>query len=201
MFPGAEMSDFTTHTDIQIVSLVKSGSTEAFDELYNRYWEKLFNYAYHRIRSKNAAFEMVQDIFVSLWLRREVIQLQNSLSGYLFASVRFQISKYIRNSRQKEYYLADYMRFISSSVDNSNEEFVMLHDLQKSLERSIDELPERCREITKLSMLHHWSADRISAKLQISHRTVENQLALARKHLRITLGDYAILYFIVMRLL
>lgn len=198
---GTEMSQFNAHTDIQIFSLVQSGSTEAFDELYGRYWEKLFNYAFHRTRSKDVAFEMVQDIFVSLWSRREVLQVKNSVSGYLFASVRFQIINYIRSSKQKEYYLMDYIRFTSSSVDNSNEEFVMLHDLQKNLERSIEKLPERCRKITELSMLQNWSSKKISAKLQISQRTVENQLALARKHLKTSLGDYVMLYLIISRLL
>ena len=91
------MGDLIGHSDIQIFALVKEGSTEAFDELYSRYWEKLYNYAFHRVRSKDTAFEMVQDIFVALWSRREVIELHNSLSGYLFASVRFQIINFIRN--------------------------------------------------------------------------------------------------------
>lgn len=188
------MNRFASFTDIQLFSLVKAGSVKAFDALYARYWEKLFNYAYHRMHSKDVAFEMVQDIFVSVWARRETIELQRSLSGYLFASIRFQIINHIRTRRQSETYLREYTAFLSSFVDNSNEEFVMLQDLQKNLERSIEELPERCREISKLSMLHNWPADKISAKLQISHRTVENQLALARKKLKLSLGDYALFY-------
>lgn len=184
------MGDLIGHSDIQIFALVKEGSTEAFDELYNRYWEKLYNYAYHRVRSKDAAFEMVQDIFVALWSRREVIELHNSLSGYLFASVRFQIINFIRNSKQRGDYHQDYIRFAASSFDNSNEEYIMMRDLQASLERNIDALPERCREITRLSMLHNWSPDKIATKLQISHRTVENQLTLARKQLKSSLGEY-----------
>ena len=192
----AEMSPFTAHTDIQLFDLIKSGRAEAFDELYDRYWEKLYNYAYHRTRSKDVAFEIVQDIFVSLWSRREVINLQSSLSGYLFASARFQIIGFIRNSKQKEHYLEDYLRFASSSVDNSNEESMMMHDLQTTLERSIDDLPSHCREITRLSVLLHWPVEKISEKLGISHRTVENQLSLARKRLKSSLRDY-VMYFTI----
>lgn len=195
------MNRFAGYTDIQLFTLVKADSVEAFDELYDRYWEKLFNYAFHRMHSREVAFEIVQDIFVSIWSRREAIELQSSLSGYLFASVRFQIINHIRTSRQRETYLKDYTAFISTSVDNSNEEFVFLHDLQKNLERSIEGLPERCREISKLSILEHWPSEKISAKLHISRRTVENQLALARKHIKVSLGDYAILYLLLIRLL
>lgn len=194
------MRDFARYTDIELVAALKDASVEAFDELYNRYWEKLFNYTYHRIHLRDIAFEIVQDIFVSIWSRREVIQLESSFSGYLFSAVRFQIINYIRNSRQKESYLRDYKRFISSTVDNSNEESMDMHDLQESLVRSIEALPSRCREITRLSILQNWPTEKISSKLEISRRTVENQLALARKHLKSSLGDYVLLLLIVSRL-
>jgi RNA polymerase sigma factor (sigma-70 family) len=108
------MNRFASFTDIQLFSLVKADGREAFDELYYRYWEKLFNYAYHRMHSKDVAFEIVQDIFVSVWSRREAIELESSLSGYLFASVRFQIINYIRTSRQRDTYFREYTNFISS---------------------------------------------------------------------------------------
>jgi len=194
------VSNVSESADFNLFCLFKEGSGKAFDEIYNRYWEKLYNYAFHRTRSKDTAFEIVQDIFVSLWSRREVIQLQSSLSGYLFASVRFQILNHIKNSRLKELYLKDYIRFTSWS-DNSNEESMLVQDLQGALEQSIGELPARCREITRLSMLENWSIERIAVQLNISHRTVENQLTLGRKHLRSALGDFVMFIAIINRIL
>lgn len=195
------MSQFDNCTDLELFSLVKSDSVEAFDELYSRYWEKLFNYTFHRVYSRDVAFEIVQEIFVSVWARRSAIEFQTSVSGYLFASVRFQLISYIRSSRKLSTYLKDYEAFLSSSVDNSNEEFINMQDLQESLQRSIEELPERCREITRLSLLQNWSTDRISSTLRISHRTVENQLARARKHLRSALGDYVFFLLVLCRVI
>jgi RNA polymerase sigma-70 factor (family 1) len=194
------VSRLSQQNDLDLFSLFKKGSKEAFDEMYSRYWQKLYNYAFHRTQSKDIAFEIVQDIFVSLWARKEIIQLQNSLSGYLFASVRFQIINHIKNSKLKELYLKDYVRFISST-DNSNEESMLAHDLHHALERSIDELPTRCREITRLNMLENWSTNKIADDLNISHRTVENQLALARKHLKASLGDFVVMLAILNRIL
>ncbi len=194
------MTDVSEYTDINLFSRFKEGGEKAFDEIYTRYWEKLYNYAFHRTQSKDTAFEIVQDIFVSLWSRREVIQLQSSLSGYLFASVRFQILNHIKNIKLKEIYLKDYIRF-TSSVDNSNEESMLVQDLQHALERSIEELPARCREITRLNMLENWSIERIAVQLNISHRTVENQLTLGRKHLKSSLGDLVMLIAIINGLL
>jgi RNA polymerase sigma-70 factor (ECF subfamily) len=194
------VSNVSEYPDINVFDLFREGSDKAFDEIYNRYWEKLYNYAFHRTRSKDIAFEIVQDIFVSLWTRREVIQLQSSVSGYLFASVRFQILNHIKNSKLKELYLKDYIRF-TSSADNSNEESMLVQDLQCALEQSIDELPARCREITRLSMLENWSIEKIAVQLNISHRTVENQLTLGRKHLKSSLGDFVMLIAIINRIL
>lgn len=189
------MGRFSGYTDLDVFSLLKQGNAEAFDEIYNRYWEKLFNYVFHRTASKDVAFEIVQDIFVSLWSRRAGIDLRNSLSGYLFASVRLQIITYIRNSSAREHYLRDYIRFVATS-DNSNEEAVLMRDLERALQSGIDALPERCREITRMSMIQHLPAEKIAERLKISQRTVENQLALARTRLKISLGDFVTLYLI-----
>lgn len=190
------MSKLSEYNDLDLFSLLRAGSGQAFGEIYDRYWDKLYNYSFHRMLSKDIAFEIVQDIFVSLWSRRESIELQSSLSGYLFASVRFQIINHIKNSRLREIYMQDYVRFVSST-DNSTEDSMLVHDLQDALERSIEVLPTRCREITRLSMLENWSVDRIAANMNISHRTVENQLALARKQLRASLGDFFVLWVIL----
>lgn len=186
---------FKERSDIETFSLFRKGSKEAFDEIYNRYWEKLYNYSFYRLRSKDGAFEVVQNVFVSLWARRDNIDLVRSLSGYLFAAVRFQLIRHSRDTQIKEYYLQQYTHF-SASFDNSNEETIEADDLQRALERGIAQLPNRCQQITRLCLLEHWTVQRVAATLNISQRTVENQLALGRKHLRVALADFTAAYFL-----
>ncbi len=169
------------------------GSEDAFCEIYERYWEKLYRYAFNRTASSDAAFEITQDLFVSLWQRRQEVVFNASLSGYLYASIRYGIIRYIRKDRLREVYFRDFSLFISSQKDNSNEEKVNLHQLEEAVETGIRELPERCREIFRMSRYQNMSIKEISEKLNISHKTVENHLTIALKHLRKTLGEFMLI--------
>ena len=84
--------------------MLEKGREEAFSEIYERYWEKLYVYVFNRTHSSDAAFEITQDIFVSLWQRRREVIFHSSLSGYLFASVRYRIIRYIKSNRVREDY-------------------------------------------------------------------------------------------------
>lgn len=180
------------YKDNELFELFRAGSREAFDEIYYRYWERLYNYAFHNVQLKDLAFEIVHDIFVSIWTRRESLEVQTSLSGYLFASVRYQIIRQIKSSKQKEEYLKDYTLF-TPVEDNSTEDSIHLQDLEKVIETSLSQLPPRCQEIFRLSRREHKSIREIAVELNISHRTVENQLTHALKHLRLSLGDLFIM--------
>lgn len=182
------MAELRAMTDEELFKQLKESSRPAFDEVYTRYWKKLYAYAYHNLQDKEQALEIVHDIFVMLWERRDVMALQVSLSGYLFAAVRYQIIRYIKNSQRKREYLSDYLRF-TPGEDNSTEEAIHLRDLEKMIEDSLTQLPPRCQEIFRLSRQQHKSIREIATLLNISHRTVENQLTYALKHLRGALGE------------
>lgn len=186
---GGELHE---HDDDKLFKLYQEGKNEAFDVIYARYWERLYNYAFHNLQSKDLAFETIHDIFVSLWARRHTLDLQTSLSGYLFASVRYQIIKHFKSSRQKEEYLKDYHAF-RPVEDNDTENAINLRDLEKAIDESLLQLPPRCQEIFRLSRREHKSIKEIALQLSISPRTVENQLTLALKHLRASLKDISAL--------
>jgi len=170
--------------------LLKREREEAFCEIYERYWEKLYRYVFNRTSSSDVAFEITQDVFVSLWNRRQEVVFHSSLSGYLFASVRYGIIRYIRSSRLRDDYFRDFTLYISSHRDNSNEDQMNLHQLEEAIEASVRELPERCREIFRMSRYQNMSIKEIAGKLEISHKTVENQLSAALNHLRKSLGEF-----------
>jgi RNA polymerase sigma-70 factor (ECF subfamily) len=176
------------YADEELIGLLKAGRRAVFDEIYRRYWEKLYHYAFHNTQSKDLAFEMVHDIFVTFWTRRESLVLETSLSGYLFAAVRYQIIAWIRASRQEAAYAKDYSLF-RAVEDNSTEDALHLQDLEQAIEQSLSQLPPRCQEIFRLSRREYKSVREIALELNISHRTVENQLTHALRHLRVSLGE------------
>ncbi len=188
----------TDHTDMQLCLFLKEGSEEAFSEIYERYWEKLYSFAFNRLRSHETTFELVQEIFESLWKRRSVIEFHTSLSGYLYASMRYLIVHHIKYSKLKESYCQEFVTFHASLEDNSTEDVVALHDLEDALNRSLVELPKRCQEVFKMSRQQNRSIKEIAEELNISHKTVENQLTAALKYLRTSLGEFMTIVFALM---
>ncbi|MCK9304860.1 MAG: RNA polymerase sigma-70 factor [Bacteroidales bacterium] len=163
--------------------------------MYERYWEKLYRYVFNRTNSSDTAFEITQNLFVSLWQRRQEVVFQSSLPGYLYASVRYGIIRHIRDNRLREDYCRDFAAFISCRSENSNEEIINLHQLEDAIELSVKELPERCREIFRMSRYRNMSVKEIAQNLGISHKTVENQLTTALRHIRKSLGEFMLIPF------
>jgi len=186
------IKQFKDHTDNELALLLERGRDDAFSEIYERYWERLFIYVYSRTSSSDVAFEITQDIFVSLWQRRGEVVFHTSLSGYLYTSVRYRIIRHINSCKLKENYFRDFLAFNQLSSDNSNEEKINLNQLNEAIEKSVRELPKKCQEIFRMSRYQNLSIKEISVKLNISHKTVENHLTIALKHLRKSLGEFMI---------
>lgn len=172
--------------------MIQQGDTLAFDEMYEKYWAKLYAFAYNRLREKEACEEIIQDIFVSLWANRENLQITSSLSGYLFQAVKYQMLNFMKSTQVRNSYIDSFNHFRDALFDDSTNEQMALNDLKMMLEKSIEELPDKCQEVFRLSRIHHLSIQEIALQLNISHKTVENHLTKALKHLRSSLGDFLV---------
>ena len=176
------MSQFTTHTDVQIFSLVKGGSIEAFDELYNRYWEKLVNYTYHRTHSRDVAYEIVQDIFESIWTRHTTLRV-NSLRFYLISMAKYKIIRYFQHNAVKRKY-QDHYRAFEVVYDTLEDQPPNAETIQKLIDKSLIELPERCQLAFRLRLHENLSNTDIARRMNITKKTVEVYMFQAFKHLR-----------------
>ncbi len=169
------------------------GEKTAFEDIYKKYWLELFKYASRIIKNEMICEEIIQEVFFSFWNKRNSLEISQSLKAYLFTAVKFQILKYIRTEKLYAQYAASYSAFQQCPVDNSNEESIRANDLKNKIESEVAKLPEKCRQIFMLSRNEHQSIKNISDLLQISHKTVENQLTKALKHLRSSLGEFLVL--------
>jgi RNA polymerase sigma-70 factor (ECF subfamily) len=152
----------------------------------------LYVYVYSRTNSSDLSFEITQEVFVSLWQRRNEVVFHTSLSAYLYTCVRYKIIRHINKSKLREKYYRDFLSYAGLSVDNSNEEQVNYNDINKLIEQKVSELPKKCQKIFRLSRYNDLSIKEISQLLNISHKTVENQLTIALKYLRKSLGKLMI---------
>lgn len=85
------MADYNGFSDEQLASLLREGDDRAFTEIYNRFWKVLLNQAFQRLKSVEASEELVQDLFISFYQRREEVQIQTTLNAYLMTALKYRI--------------------------------------------------------------------------------------------------------------
>ena len=177
-------------SDELLMKLLVVGDGGAFEEIYRRYFNKLLRTAQFKIHSKEIAEELLQDLFISLWEKRDKIVIDN-LEAYLNTSLKYLIINHIRRQLLQD-------RFIEYAA-NKNEpaetvdESIAFNELSVAIERSIEKLPEKTRQIFTLNRLEYKSVREISEQLSIPERTVEYHITQGLKILRLHLKEFMIL--------
>lgn len=172
--------------------LLKNGDSKAFEEIYECFADRLYRYVCSRVPSRETSEEIVQEIFVSLWIKRESLEITISLSSYLYGAAKHKILSHIRSDRVRKKYAADFTLFSAERLDNSNLELMDLKDLQQTIDERISELPKKCQTAFRMSRMEYEPIQSIAERMNISNRTVENYISKALKHLRLRLGHILI---------
>ncbi|MGN8072105.1 RNA polymerase sigma factor [Mucilaginibacter sp. SG564] len=191
------MIDFTEElSEEELIRLLKQDRLGAFREIYSRYWKKLFDEAYKRLRSRELAEEVVQELFTNLWTKRQVLQINTTIGAYLHSAIANHVidiyRKELVRSRYKEAF-----KVVHTEVDNSTEDSIMLKDLVYTIDEEISHLPDKCRSVFELSRKEHKSNKEIASYLGISEKTVEQHLTRALKQIRLTLTHYLIFVLVL----
>jgi RNA polymerase sigma-70 factor, ECF subfamily len=172
------------HADIIRAQKIKSGNKAAFSDLFNSYYKPLCEYAFRFCDGDtNAVEDLVQDVFVRIWERRDIWNPQIAVRAYLYRSVHNQA---ISNIRKKQYetQMKDSVEMTAVATDLSPYELINNKELDLAIKSAIDILPERRREIFVLRLLHDMSYREIAEVLGISVNTVDTQLRRALHLLR-----------------
>jgi RNA polymerase sigma-70 factor (ECF subfamily) len=163
-------------TDEQLLQQMADDDRQAFTMLYDRYWEDLFITAAKSLRGKEEAADVVQDVFLSLWKRRNELILQGSLTAYLHTSVRYKCLNYIeKNITRRDYLLRLAEVIVSSSAANA-EVNLDLKEMQKTIDRIVASMPTKMQEVYKLSRQEQLSHKEIAENMSISVETVKKHI-------------------------
>lgn len=175
-------------SDSELTVLLEQGDRNAFTEIYNRYWKKLFTIAGQKVFELEEAREIVQNIFISLWERRDTLKIEGSLSAYLSVSVKYRII----NSLDKHYIRKKYLDSLPavSEIDNSTQEWLEFEELKELLSALVADLPEKCRIVFTMSREQGMSQKEIAHELDISEKTVEAHMGKAIKKLKTGLKSF-----------
>lgn len=182
------MTSLTNYSEAELIALMKKGRREAFNEIYDRYWLKLYVAAFKRLKSKDDAKDIVQDLFISLWMKRDTLTINSSLSSYLFTAVKYKVINHIQANQVKK----NYLNSLTDAVvdyDNSTHEQISRNDLEVFIESKVARLSPKVKEVFQLSRKENLSINEIAERLHTSDQTVKNQLSKALKILRIHLAN------------
>ncbi|RYE19270.1 MAG: RNA polymerase sigma-70 factor, partial [Sphingobacteriales bacterium] len=181
------MTPLSTASDHDLVSLLREGNKEAYTEIYNRYKWLLHTHAYKKTGDRDTAADIIQELFATLWTKREDIYLTSTLSAYLYTAIRNRIINIIEHRQVESKYIDSLAEFAGGYIAGTDH-LIREKQLNELIEREIAALPPKMREVFELSRKSYLTHVEIADRLNISEQTVKKQITNALKILRVRLG-------------
>lgn len=162
---------------------LRRSDQRAYTQVFETTYDALYRYAWYTLRDEEAAYDVLQDVFLKLWQIRDRIDPAKSLKALLYQMVRNTALNHVRHAKRHAADALDEMLFEPASTSPSEEDFDT-HALETQLRGWIDELPERRREAFMLSRYQGLSHAEIADVMNLAPKTVNNHIVLALQHLR-----------------
>ncbi len=180
--------------DQSTILQIKHGDKKAFEDTFHAYYSALCGFAMRFVRDPDEAEEVVQDTFVRIWQKREQISINHSLKSYLFQSVRNSCLNTLKHQVVVREYESDQQMYAlrEDMVDS-----VVTDELESKIKATIGLLPPERKKIFLMSRDEGLRYAEIAEKLNISVKTVENQIGRALKFLREELADFLVVLWII----
>ncbi len=179
--------NYKVQTDQELLILLKRGDRAAFTEIYDRYWEKMADYAVRLTRSTEEAADIVQDIFISIWNRRTILDDQIPIAPYLMRSTRNLGLRFIRDNIHRHQIL-EQLSAAAKQVRDAGGDLLHFKQLQQRIDAIVETLPPKMKEVYVLSRVGQLSHKEIAGRLGIAESTVKKQINNAIKVITSSLG-------------
>lgn len=183
-----------------ILDKLRSGDEQVFEEIFRTYYERLCNYANTILNDMDEAEEMVQNAFITVWEKHESLEIHTSLKSYLYRSVHNSCLNRVKHYKVRQIHGEAIKHQADILYDDASEDLVG-KELEGVINQAIEELPQQCRMVFRLSRFENLSYAEIAEQLNISVKTVENHMVKALKTLREKLKDYlpVLIWLLMMR--
>ena len=174
------MNRYALSSDTELTVLLTQGDEIAFTEIYNRYSRKLMAMGYNYAKDSTLAEEIVQEVFIQLWEKRQQVEI-NTLSAYLATAIKFSVFRVIQRKRRQEAIAQEH--YTKEDVVHDDER-IYAKFLEEYINGITEELPEKCKLVFHYSRNLHMTNKEISEELNIAEKTVEAHLTKAIKNVR-----------------
>lgn len=165
------------------------GTKAGFETLFRKHYQDLCTYAFYYLKDQAAAEEEVQDIFFNLWKKREELEITGSIKSYLFRATRNHCLNVIKHLEVRDNYKA-HNEQMRSVQEQEGERVLETKELQERIDAAVEALPQERKKIFMMSRYEGLKYREIAYQLEISVKTVENQMGKALAFLREQLVDY-----------
>ncbi|MDE1191460.1 MAG: sigma-70 family RNA polymerase sigma factor [Arachidicoccus sp.] len=192
------MLNYKKCTDAALLELLKAGNNAAFTELYYRYRDALAHYALQITGDEVEAADMVQQLFISFWTRRNELVIRVSLKAYFYGSIRNLAARYMENNIRKAKLLESFSYYFDQLTIHTPDSVVELNELQGQLQKVIDSMPSKMRQVYLLSREHQLNHKEIGLRLNIAESTVKKHVQNALKLISVVLS--ILLFFEICRI-
>lgn len=189
------MIKYSTYSDLELARKLRKGDERAYTEIYHRYKVRLYSFLWKRTQDKEMVIDILHDVFLVVWEKREEIDYSSSLTGYLFSAVRNRLLDAIAHEKVKQRYIDSFYDFIQIS-DVSTDALVRKKEMSALIAQEMSALPPRTREVFELSRQHNMTRKEIASQLGISEQTVKSHMFNALKTLKLKLGSFLFLLFL-----
>lgn len=171
----------------KLAILIQQGDEEAFKTAFDLYYAGLVAFGNHILKNKDVSRDLVQEVFLKLWLNRDEISVHSSLKAYLFSAINNSALNYIRRQKIE---LAFRERSVSCWIFDDYDQIKVNPFVEAALKKAIDRLPSKARQCFTLTQIDGLSIREAAQELNVAEKTVENQLSRSRKILQQKLKKY-----------
>lgn len=178
-------------SDNELLTSMATGNEAAFTEIYHRYWQQLLTIAWKHTHDESSAKEIVQEVLINLWDRRETLEI-SQLSNYLATAIKFSVFKHYHQQQRRKNILHSIFR----PTHSADEEKIYARLLDDYINGIVEKLPEKCRQVYKLSRLEGKTTHQIASAMNISEKTAEAHLTKALRTIRLNLRHINMLFFL-----
>lgn len=184
------MTEVSLFDEKQLFARIANEDEKAFRQLFDLYKLKLYHFVLRMVKQESVAEEMVQEIFMKIWINRSTLNTVENPGNYIFMMARNKTVDHIRKIANETKLREGVKRQISASQDTAYEQ-ILLNESRQLVNDAVAQLSEQKQLIFKLSRVEGYSIDEIAARLNISRSTVKNHIVEILKHIRTYLGAHS----------
>lgn len=182
------MADLKTLSDNELLRLLKDSDHSAFNEIYHRYFELLYNHAYKKLTDEDVAKDIIQEVFAALWFKRDSAGNIKDLAAYLFSSTRYKIFDYFAHEKVQEKHLESLQAFLAEKPIVSTDYQIREAQFKAYIDQQIQALPPKMRLVFEMSRNEQLTYKEIADQLSTTENNVSKQINNALRVLRTKLN-------------